>query len=76
MSSSRRRQIYLGYLEREWRFHCESRRRAGFVIYPTPEPIHPPGTQLLLWDDINQSAESLQKAKENMYRRAYGGNII
>lgn len=47
----------------------------GYIL----EPVHPPGTQLLLWDDIDDPAESLQEAKsakENRYRQAYGGNII
>ena len=52
-------------------------RCAEFVFHT--DHTHPPGTQLLLWDDVNLPVESLQEvksAKENMYRRAYGGNII
>ena len=43
-------------------FYCSSRRRAGFVFH-TNDHTHPPGTQLLLWADVDLPAESLQEVK-------------
>jgi len=37
----------------------DSMPQGCFMLRP---PIHPPGVQLLLWDDVDRSAESLQGA--------------
>ena len=41
-------------------FNREMRRCMGVIVCTTADEFaHPSGTQLLLWDDIDQSEESL-----------------